>query len=373
MKKMLIVAKSLGGGGSETAMIEFINHLSSKKYDLSLLLLDKDDEYKYRLNKKVKLNYIQFDNSFYHSLASMYSLPGKVIKKAHINKNIGIYDLLAKHTQAPSEKYDLAIDFYGYGAFTTAYLALKVNASHKAVWLHDEQMPWVVNSQRYFDEIDKICCVSQAIKMSFDKQYPKYASKSLVIYNVIDKKRVVDRGNEGYPEELNPKDFNIVTVGRLTEQKGYDVAISSAAVLKNKGLKFHWYGVGDGRDRERLEKQIIRDDVSDVFTLLGRRDNPYVYIKAADLYIQPSRHEGYSVAVTEARILKKIIIASNIPSNVEQIEEEKNGLVCELNAKSLADTIEKVYSDSALREKLQVNIEKDEIDFDSESSKIDTL
>lgn len=82
MKKMLIFAKSLGGGGSETAMIEFINHLSSKKHDLSLLL-DKDDECKYRLNKKVKLNYIQFDNSFYHSLASMYSLPGKVIKKAH--------------------------------------------------------------------------------------------------------------------------------------------------------------------------------------------------------------------------------------------------------------------------------------------------
>lgn len=373
MKKILIIAKSLGGGGSETAMIEFINHLSPKKYNVSLLLLDKDDEYRYRLTRNVKIDFIQFDKKIYHSLASMYSFPGKVIKKAHINKKIGIYDLLAKHVQASNEKYDLAIDFYGYGAFTTAYLALKVDAYRKAVWLHDEQMPWVVNSQRYFDKIDKICCVSKAIKTVFDKQYPQYSAKSLVVYNVIDKQRVIDKANEGYPTELNPKAFNIVTVGRLTEQKGYDIAISTAAIMKKKGIKFHWYGIGEGRDHEKLEKQISRDDVTDVFTLLGRRDNPYIYMKAANLYVQPSRHEGYSVAVTEARILKKIIVTSNIPSNAEQIKGEYNGLVSELNSESLATAIESVYSNSALREKLQSNIDKAEIDFDAEICKIDTF
>lgn len=85
MKKMLIMAKSLGGGGSEVALIEFINHIDLNKYEPTLLLMDKDDEYEYRLNKKIKIRYLDFDNKFYKSLVSMYQLPGKIIKKARIN------------------------------------------------------------------------------------------------------------------------------------------------------------------------------------------------------------------------------------------------------------------------------------------------
>lgn len=85
MKKLLVVAKSLGGGGSEVALIEFLNHLDRSKYDVTLLLLDNDTEYSYRLKKEIKIEYIKFDNNFYRSLASMYALPGKIIKKIKLN------------------------------------------------------------------------------------------------------------------------------------------------------------------------------------------------------------------------------------------------------------------------------------------------
>lgn len=175
MKKLLVIAKSLGGGGSEVALVEFLNHLDESKYDVTLLLLDKDIEYKYRLKKKLKIKYIEFDNKIYHLLASMYALPGKILKKIGFNKYFPIYDFLAKHSKMPSlPHYDIAIDFYGYGAFTTAFLALNVKADKKAFWLHDEQMPWIVNVERYFNAYDKIFGVSKAIKNTFDSMYPKY-------------------------------------------------------------------------------------------------------------------------------------------------------------------------------------------------------
>ena len=177
--------------------IEFINYFPTEDYELSVLLLDKDDEYKYRINRDIIVNYIGFDNEFYHSLASMYTLPGKIIKKMQINKFVGMYDMLANHAKAPLESYDIALDFYGYGAFTTAFLALKVDAKVKATWIHDEYMPWLANSKRYFDKIDKICCVSDAIKTVFDVKFPNYTDKSLVIYNVIDKERIIKQSITG--------------------------------------------------------------------------------------------------------------------------------------------------------------------------------
>lgn len=368
--KILLIAKSLGGGGSETAMIEFINYFPTEDYELSVLLLDKDDEYKYRINRDIIVNYIDFDNEFYHSLASMYTLPGKIIKKMQINKFVGMYDMLANHAKAPLESYDIALDFYGYGAFTTAFLALKVDAKVKATWIHDEYMPWLANSKRYFDKIDKICCVSDAIKTVFDVKFPNYTDKSLVIYNVIDKERIIQQSNTGYPEEFKKDTFNILTVGRLTEQKGYDVALKAAKILKEKGINFKWYALGIGRDYKKLEKLILNYELKDFFYLLGRRDNPYLYIKNCDLYVQPSRHEGYSVAVTEARILNKVIIVSNIPSNAEQIHDKVTGLISELNAEAFADTIFRIYTDNELRKRILSNVQEVEINFDAEINKI---
>ena len=157
MKELLIMAKSLGGGGSEVALIELINALPEEHYNVTLVLLDLDSEYAYRLKKRVNIVQLTFNSSFAKSLVSMYAFPAKVLKKLSVNYYIPYYDFIANRVTNVFEKtYDIAIDFYGYGSFVTAFLATKIQARKKATWLHDEKLYWIKSVQKYIDKYDKV-------------------------------------------------------------------------------------------------------------------------------------------------------------------------------------------------------------------------
>lgn len=375
MKKILMVAQTLGGGGTEVALVELINHLDTKKYEITLLLMDKDTSFIDRIKRKIKIKYLKFDDMFWHNLVSMNTMVGKAIKKANINSSLKIYDIALKHIYSSvfNKKYDLAIDFYGYGSFTTAIVADKVNASKKVTWLHDAKMSWIKNVEEYFDKYNKIFCVSKSVKVSFDKLYPQIDNKSEVFYNLIDKTNIIRKSTEFVPHNFKKNKFNIVSVGRLTEQKGFDIALESAKILKNRGLNFQWFVVGEGRDRKKLEKKMRKLNLNNFFFFLGQKANPYPYIKNGNVFVLPSRHEGYGLAVLEARVLKKPVIVSNIPVYKEQIINNKNGLISELNAEDLSNKIMKLYYDSDLRDRIDLYLSKENINFDSEIKKIEEL
>ncbi len=254
MKDLLIMAKSLGGGGSEVALIELINALPEELYNITLVLLDSDNEYAYRLKKKVNIIQLTFNSSFAKSLVSMYAFTAKVLKKLSVNYYIPYYDFVTNRVTNVFEKnYDIAIDFYGYGSFVTAFLATKIKAKKKATWLHDEKLYWMKSVQRYLDSYDRVYGVSQAVVDAFCKEYPFYRNKAGVFYNVIDTEEIKRKSEQN--EAVPFKDtFNIVTVGRLTEQKGYDIAIKAASILKQKKIDFAWYAIGTGRDESKLKK-----------------------------------------------------------------------------------------------------------------------
>lgn len=187
MKELLIMAKSLGGGGSEVALIELINALPEEHYNVTLVLLDLDSEYAYRLKKRVNIVQLTFNSSFAKSLVSMYAFPAKVLKKLSVNYYIPYYDFIASRVTNVFEKtYDIAIDFYGYGSFVTAFLATKIQAKKKATWLHDEKLYWLKSVQKYLCKYDKVYGVSQAVVDAFCREYPHYKDKAAVFYNVID-------------------------------------------------------------------------------------------------------------------------------------------------------------------------------------------
>lgn len=372
-KELLIIGKSLGGGGSEVVMIEFINHLDLKKYNVTLLLMDKDDEYKYRLKNNIKIEYVHFNSRFWKSIVSMYTLSGKILKKIKMNKYINIYNLVLKHTELNRNTYDIALDFYGYGAFTTELLAKEIKANKKATWLHDGKMPWLKNTARDLKCIDYVFGVSQAVVDSFVSKYPQFKNKALVFYNFLDIKGIKEKAQKPQTEKFDNGKLNIVTVGRLTEQKGYDVAIKAAKILKDKDINFRWYGIGEGRDRYKLEKMIKQFHLGDSFILLGRKDNPYNYMENCDIYIQPSRHEGYCTTITEALILNKMIIASDISENKEQIINNKNGLVTELTPQKLATKIIEICNNEELRNSILRNVEEKNINFEQQYKMLDKL
>ena len=140
-------------------------------------------------------------------------------------------------TNVFEKTYDIAIDFYGYGSFVTAFLATKIQAKKKATWLHDEKPYWMKSVQKYLCEYDKIYGVSQAVVDAFCREYPHYKDKAAVFYNVIDIEEIKRKSEQ---DEIIPfkESFNIVTVGRLTEQKGYDIAIKSSKHFEEEENQF---------------------------------------------------------------------------------------------------------------------------------------
>lgn len=374
-KKIVIVGQSLSGGGTEIALTEFINHLNINRFDVTLLLVDKNKDFINRIKRKVKIKYLVFDTNLYHNLVSMNSLEGKIIKKATLNKKLKIYNKVLDHINSSvfNYEYDLAVDFYGYGSFTTAIVAKKIKALKKATWIHDSKMPWIKNIDDYLSDYDKVFCVSKTIKRVFDNLYPRFNKKSEVFYNFVDTTSILYKAQEFIPKEFNKKNFNIISVGRLTEQKGFDIALKAAYILKKKKFDFRWFVIGDGKDKKKLNRQRRKLKLENNFFFLGNKANPYPYIKNADLFVLPSRHEGYGLATLEARILKKLIIVSDLPVSREQIKNEKNGLMCKLNELDLSNCILKAYYDSILREKIEANLNKEEINFDSEIEKLEQL
>ncbi len=373
MKELLIMAKSLGGGGSEVALIELINALPEELYNITLVLLDSDNEYAYRLKKNVNIVQLTFNSSFAKSLVSMYAFPAKVLKKLSVNSFIPYYDFISNCVTNVFEKtYDIAIDFYGYGSFVTAFLATKIQAKKKATWLHDEKPYWMKSVQKYLCEYDKIYGVSQAVVDAFCREYPHYKDKAAVFYNVIDIEEIKRKSEQ---DEIIPfkESFNIVTVGRLTEQKGYDIAIKAASILKKRKINFAWYAIGGGRDEKKLKKLVEKYCLENQFVFLGRKKNPYPYMKHCDLYIQPSRHEGYVITLVEARALCLPILSSDIPSAREQIQDGINGYVAELSAEDLADKIEYLYNNPSQRKKTVEYLKEHPIDFSTELLKLEII
>lgn len=166
------------------------------------------------------------------------------------------------------------------------------------------------------------------------------------IYDINNAAMITSMANQ--PCDL-PRHYNLtlVTVGRLVPQKGYDIAAKAAWLLKNQGIEFHWYIVGDG-DRSAIEKDIARYEIGDCFTLLGAKANPYPYMKAADIYVQTSKFEGYCLTLAEARMLNVPCVTTNFDVVYAQMINGENGLVVEMNAEAVVDGITRLAMDSEL-------------------------
>lgn len=168
---------------------------------------------------------------------------------------------------------------------------------------------------------------------------------------------------DGY---LDDSRFKIISIGRLSTQKGFDMAIESAKILKNKGVKFGWYVLGDGPLKHQLEEQIRSCQVSDCFKLLVIRSNPYAYIKRADVFVMSSRFEGKSIALDEAKILCRPIVVTKYPSVYDAIEDGKNGILVDINSYSIAEGIEQLYNNKELSYNLsqQLSLEDNSNDIE---------
>lgn len=382
MKEIIIFAKSLSCGGTEKALVSLLKAIDYSIYNVTLELLDKDEFFIKQVPKEVNIQYINFKNEYDRAIVSWdkkYILNPRnilgLIKRLYYRKlknRESLYKTYleaSKRVEENTKKYDIALDFHGYGYFFTTYIEKCINSDKKVTWIHDEHMEWLKSIEESLSEYDKIFCVSNACKSNFDKLYPQFKEKSQVFYNIINITEIIDRSIEFKPQ-FNKKCCNIVTVGRLVNQKGYDLAIEISRKLKKNNFKFCWYFIGEGSERKKLENLISKYNLGNNVKLLGKMSNPYPYIKEANIYIQPSRNEGYPIAIIEARALKKIILASKIPSISEQIIDGVNGYLLERKSDLYVDKIKQIYKNPESVNDFFEYMKNENIDFSDEIDKL---
>lgn len=339
-------------GGVQTSLLNFITALQKEAVEITLLFDDARGEWFNRIPSNVAIKAVKYPCEAFHKLIRphrqvnrsqniIYHILVHLIDRFYPQKENRNprYTFLLKHIYVPTEKYDIAIDYHGYGFLTTSILAQKINAKKKAVFIHDENMACMKMAECDLKKIDRFYSVSKSCKRIFEEQFPDLKSKSDYFPNIIDVENIREKAKENIELPFPKKFPTFVTVGRVMYQKGYDFAVAVAEELKNRGLEFKWYGVGDGMNMEEINRLIAEKHLESYFIMLGRKDNPYPYINAADLYIQTSRHEGFGLSIAEALILGKNVLSTDIECVREQIQDGVNGFIEQMNVKAFADKI----------------------------------
>jgi glycosyltransferase involved in cell wall biosynthesis len=196
--------------------------------------------------------------------------------------------------------------------------------------------------------------VSKEVQEKFLEVYPDLRERTSIFYNIIDHEMILQKAieDDGFLDAYDGT--RLLTVGRLHYQKGYDIAIQAMQILKKRGVRARWYVLGDGALRDKLQEQIREADLEEDFILMGAVSNPYPYYEQCDIYVHATRYEGKSIAIQEAMILGCPVIASNCVGNRETVDDGVNGILCDLSPQGIADAIEDLIMDKALRMKYSV-------------------
>ena len=228
---------------------------------------------------------------------------------------------------------------------------------------------------QYLRKLDRIITVSELCERDLLEHYTDLAGNISVIPPIISYPDLLTQATAYEPEEFRDKKSGetiIVTVARLVHSKGIDLAIGAAALLHKKGIVFRWIIIGNGKERSKYEKLISVKRLKEQVLLPGENENPYPYIRKADIFVQPSRFEGKSLVLTEAKMLQRPIVVTGYLSASDQIEHRKNGIIADISSESLAKAIEELIDNKQLRESLQRNLAL-ELNKEDSSEKIRRL
>jgi len=353
VKKIVFGITSLTLGGAERVLVDIANELS-KKYDITIFTIYSKGELEKQLNKNIKLESI-YDCSF---------LELNRIRK----KLVPIKILLLKNRMYKkyiNNKYDIEIAFLE-GAITRIFSCGK-SKKKKIVWIHNDIEKVFGKSlkailkrhidKKVYNKFSNLIFVSNDNKKSFEKVYEMY-NKKQVIYNYIDRQKVIEKSKEKLSEEFNNNTINFVTVSRLVEQKAIDRLIKIHSRLIKEEFYHKIYVVGDGPLKEKLKEQIIKEKVEETFILLGKKENPYPYIKEADYFCLLSYFEGYPMVLEEAKILNKDILITNTAAR-ETIANYKKGQVLENSEEDIYIGLKNIIKNGKIEEVQNVNKEKE--------------
>lgn len=367
-KKLIFVTEALWIGGIESALVNLLNALDYEKYDVTCLVLRASLEMAPRIPGKCRLlvadreRTVTFPEAYRH--ARLYHLTEEGTNPSRLHRAMmwtvpavkwveNRFYIRYIRRQLKKERFDTCI-IYSDRAGETAVRA--VNAERFLLFYHHGAMRRVYHDEIAYQRSEKIITVSERTVEMLKAFRPAHADKITAIPNLIDIPRVLGMAQEA-PEVVFPQGaFHLVTCGRLSEAKGMDWAVRACRVLQDRGHKdIHWWIVGGGAEEENLRRLIRDTGTGEHVHLLGMRENPYPYMAAADLYVQPSRFENYCVGILEARVLCRPILAT-AAAGAGQIISGENGLLCDAGSESIAEGVVRLRIHGEDRERYVRNL-----------------
>jgi len=368
-KTILFVNESLRCGGGEKSLLNLLEALDYDRYEVYLQLFDYGNPWDKLIDPRVNvlphLDYCKFTGlplkqSVIYALKHFkfkylfsrlyYSLKLRTTKHQNNVVRACLYWQTQSECYAKSKvEYDYVIA-YAQG-IPTFYVAEKTNARKKKLaWINATYTPeadreYIEKKYVYFDTV---VGVSEVISETEAAHFPSIKNKTRTYLDLINP-NTIQKLSRGHIDICrNPQELTLVTVGRVNPHKGYDIAVEAARILKEREVNYKWYFVGTGSLFEEIKRQISIYGLEDNVVLLGLQLNPYPYFRLADIYVQPSRYEGFGLTIAEARLLNIPVVCTRFNTVFMQMIDGKNGLVSEMNGESLADKILELWQDKDL-------------------------
>lgn len=338
LENILFMIPTLGGGGAERVLVTLLNSLDSSKYNITLLCLFDGGTNKEYLNENITYEYF-WNRSFRGNI--------------HLLK---LFTPEYLYTKIVKEKYDIAIS-YLEGPTTRIVSGCPYPETKLINWVHIEADTEKSFTSSYrnlqemiltYNKYDKTVFVSQTAKQSFHKMFNTITTPMEVKYNSVDNKVITDLSQEEITESTYSNEkINLVSVGRFTEQKGYIRLIKIINNLVNNGYSMiHLYLLGTGELENKYRQLIKKHQLDKYITLLGYQDNPYKFVKNADLFVCSSYKEGFSTAVTESLIVGTPVITT-LCSGMEELLGENNeyGIITENSEEAFYEGLKKLLNE----------------------------
>ena len=393
MKRILVIHSNMELGGAESSLLGLLDTIDYSKYTVDLFLLNHSGEFMPLINCHVNLlpevpSYKALTQPIAENLrvgkiriaalrcyAKLRStLSHGALHLAHNYKQYFHKLCVACLPDIPGE-YDLAISFND----PHYIMGKKVSAKVKLAWFHTD-----ASRIQFCDAIEKemwgmsdyVVNVSENCKAAFDKKHPYLDSAhSLMVENILSKSFVIKRSEAFDPSiETNlGESLMLLSVGRFSEQKNFDNIPDICRRLIESGLDVKWYLIGYGGDEPRIRQKIAEAGMEERVIILGKKDNPYPYIRACDLYVQPSRYEGKAVTVREAQLLGKPVVITNYATSASQLEDGVDGVIVPMDNEGCAAGIAELLRNPARMQRLSENCAKRDYTNSAEVEKIYAL
>lgn len=392
MKKILFFSHAMELGGAERALLGLLESIDTSEYDIDLFLLRHTGEMLNAIPSKIHLlpeipQYtclaVPICDAIKrcHFVTALNRMRGKRAALKRIAElGLGDNDVELEYShkytvqsmpQISDKEYDVAISFLT----PHYYVTNKVIAKKKIAWIHTDysQVQTDVESQlKMWAAYQVIVSISDKAREEFIKVFPKLKDKVTTIQNTIPSRymfKLIDALNVE-SEMPNDGTFKLLSIGRFCNAKNFDNVPEICSMLIENGINVKWYLIGFGEDEQLIKNRITEFRMQNNVILLGKKSNPYPYIKNCDVYVQPSRYEGRCVSVVEAQVLNKPVIITNYATSASQLKDGYDGVIVPMDNKGCAEGIANVIRNVELRRKLIQNTKKEDYTNAKEIEKI---